>query len=151
MRIGIGFGVGPFRVSQTLFRTRSRRRHRKVVHRRPGQHSGWWWCGVILAWMCAYPFLGTFYIGRWAWRRHQAQQAHIAAHRPPQLPQQTAVYAVPPPAQPPQYPPRPPATPTFYQPYPPQQPMVPAPPAAWPSQPPAAPPGAYGTGGTVDV
>jgi hypothetical protein len=143
VRIGVGFGIGPFRVSQTLFRTRSRRRHRKVTHRRPGQHSGWWWTGVILAWMCAYPFLGAFYIGRWAWRRHQAQQAAIAAHRPAPLPQQPAP-AVPFYAQ---QPPMPAPAPYY-----PQQPVPPAPPAAWvpPQQPPAAP-GAYGTGGTVDI
>ncbi|GIL29160.1 hypothetical protein [Actinocatenispora comari] len=139
MRIGIGFGVGPFRVSQTLFRTRSRRQHRKVVHRRPGQHSGWWWCGVILAWTCAYPFLGAYYIGRWGLRKHREQQAALARQQPrpvqPPAPVPPAGWATVPPA---------------YRPAPPPMQVPPQPSSApSPHYPPM--PGAYGTGGAVDI
>lgn len=128
MRIGIGFGAGPFRVSQTLFRTSARRRRRVQRRRRAGQHSGWYYAGIVLAWLCFAPIIVAFYAARWGWRKHQQQMADVAAKRSAarQAPLPALQHQRPPVDAPRMYPPR-------------QQ------------VPPPMPPGAYGTGGTHDI
>lgn len=130
MRIGIGFGVGPFRVSQTLFRTSARRRRRVHRRRRAGQHSGWYYTGIVLAWLCFGPIIVAFYAARWGWRKHLEQQAAVGRHRLAQAP------AAPPPL--PGYRQPPVDAPMLYPPRPQQVP-------------PPVPPGAYGTGGTHNI